>query len=97
MTSGVVLLAGRCVTSWSRPQASHALSGCEAELYSMGSAAVEVLGIHAFPVEQGFAKEPPVGCGESSSALLLANRAGARRLETRGSSTVGHTVMDCCA
>ena len=48
---GVVLLAGCCVASWSRTQASYALSSCEAELFSIGSAAVEVLGIHAFMVE----------------------------------------------
>ena len=29
----------------------------------MGIAAVEVLGIHAFLVEQGFSKEPPVVVG----------------------------------
>ena len=60
VTSGVVLLAVCCVSSWSRTQASYALSCCESELYAMGSAAVEVLGIHAFLVEQGFSKEPPV-------------------------------------
>ena len=68
-TSGVVLLAGCCSTSRSRTQASYALSSFEAELYSMGSAAVEVLGIHAFQVEQRFSKEPPVVFGDISSAL----------------------------
>ena len=47
----------------------------------MASAAVELLGIHALMVEQGFAKEPPVAYGDSSSALQLANRTGAGRLE----------------
>ena len=66
MSAGVVFfLAGCCVTGWSRTQESHALSGSEAELYSMGSAAVEVLGIPAFLVEQGFAKEPPIVDGDS--------------------------------
>ena len=81
VTTGVVLLAGCRVTSWSRTQASYALTSCEAELYSMGSAAVDVLGIHAFPVEQGFPKEPPVWYGDSSSALQLANGTGAGRLK----------------
>ena len=60
VTGAVVLLAGCCVASWSRTQASHALSSCESELYAMGSAAVEVLGVRAFVVEQGLSKEPPV-------------------------------------
>ena len=81
VTGGVVLLAGCCVTSWSRTQASCALSSCESELYAMGSAAVEVLGIHAFLVEQGFSKEPPVVWGDSSSALQLAHRQGTGRLK----------------
>ena len=42
----------------------------------MGSAAVKVLGMHAFLVEQGFAKEPPVVFGDSSSALQSATRTG---------------------
>ena len=53
VTGGVVLLAGCCMASWSRTPASYALSSCESELYAMGSPAVEVLGVHAFLVEQG--------------------------------------------
>ena len=53
VTGGVVLLAGCCVASWSRTRASYALSSCESELDAVGSAAVEVLGIFAFLVEQG--------------------------------------------
>ena len=60
---------------------AHALSSCESELYAMGSAAVEVLGIHAFLVEQGFSKEPAVVWGDSSSALQLAHRQGTGRLK----------------
>ena len=67
VTGGVVRLAG-----WSR---------CESELYAMGSDAVEVLGIHAFLVEQGFSNEPPVVCGDHSSALQLAHRQGTGRLK----------------
>ena len=80
-TGGVVLLAGCCVSSWSLTQASYALSGSDPELNSMASAAVEVPGIHAFMVEQGFAKEQPVVYGDSSSALQLANRTGTGRLK----------------
>ena len=81
VTVGVVLLAGCCVASWSRTRASYALSSCESELYAMGSAAVEELGVHAFLVEQGFSKEPPVVWGDSSSALQLAHRQGTGRLK----------------
>ena len=59
----------------------------------MGSAAVEVLGIHAFLVEQGFAKEPPILNGDSSSALQLTNRSSARSLKHVEVSTVGNKVM----
>ena len=80
-TGGVVLLAGCCVSSWYLTQASYALSSSEAELNSMASTAVEVPGIQAFLVEQGFAKEPPVVYGDSSSALQLANHTGTGRLK----------------
>ena len=76
-----MLLAGCCVASWSRTQASYALSSCEAELHAMGSAAVGVLGVHAFLLDQLFAKEPPVVWGDSSSALQLAHRKGTGRLK----------------
>ena len=56
-----------------------ALRSCDSELHAMGSAAVEVLGVHAFVVEQGFSKEPLVVWGESSSALQLAHRQGTGR------------------
>ena len=54
VTGGVVLLAGCCVASWSRTQASYALSSCESDLYATGSAAVEVLGVHVFLVGEVF-------------------------------------------
>ena len=51
------------------------------ELYAMGSVAVEVLGVHASLVVQGFSKEPPVVWGDSLSALQLAHRQGTGRLK----------------
>ena len=80
-TGGVKLLARDCVTSVSRTQASYALSSCESELYAMGSAAVGVLGIHAFLEEQSSLKEPPFVEGNNSSALPLAHHQGTGRLE----------------
>ena len=69
------------MTSWSRTQASYALSSCESELYAMGSAAVEVLGDTRVSGGTGFSKEPPVVWGDSSSALQLAHRQGTGRLK----------------
>ena len=81
------------MASWSRTQASYALSSCESELYALGSAAVEVLGIHAFLVNRGFSKEPPVVWGDSSSALQLAQPSGDGSSETRGSSVAGDSIL----
>ena len=82
-TGGVITVAGACVLSYSRTQASRALSSCEAELYAMGSGAVEVLQLHALMVEQGFLKkdEVPLLRTDSSSALTLAGRRGQGRLK----------------
>ena len=68
VTGGVVLLAGCCVASWSRTQASNALNSCESELCAMGSAAVELLGAHAFLVEQG-SRKSRLSCGETVRRL----------------------------
>ena len=86
VSGGVLLLAGCLVLSWSRTQNAYALSSCEAELYAMGSAAVEALGAQAFLEKQGLVKEPPVIFGDSSSALRLASRRGSgkmRHIEVR--------------
>ena len=79
--------------------ASYALSGCEADLYFTGSAAVDVPRIHAFMVERGLAKAPPVVFGDSPSALQAAAVGESHRRRTLGicgSSTVGNTVMCRC-
>ena len=60
----------------------------------MGSAVAKVLGVHAFLVEQGCAKEPSVMYGDMSSALGDSHRR--RTLEAHGSSIVGDAVMGCC-
>ena len=81
VSGGLIQLCGCCVLSWSRTQASYALSSCEAELYAMGSAAIEVLGIQSFLKEQLKILEPPVLRSDSSSALTLAGRKGQGRLK----------------
>ncbi len=46
-SSGVVLLAGACILTFSRTQASRALSSCEAELYAVGSTSAEAMQLAA--------------------------------------------------
>ena len=92
VTSCVVLLAGCCVASWSRTQASYALSRCGSELYVMGSAAVEVLGVRAFLVEQGFSKEPPVVWGRQFVGSAVGTSSGNGSFGACGSETVSDTV-----
>ena len=41
---GAVLFHGRAVLTWARTQKTRALPGAEAELYGIGSRAIEVLG-----------------------------------------------------
>ena len=88
--TGVVLLAGCCVASWSRTQTSYVLSSCESELYALGSAAVEMLGVHAFLVEQGLSKEPPVVW---ETVRRLCSWHIVRERVVKGSETVSDTVM----
>ena len=80
VTGGVLRLAGCVILSWSRTQNAYALSSCEAELYALGSAAVETLGAQAFLEEQNLVREPPLIFGDSSSALQLATRRGSAKL-----------------
>ncbi len=63
------MLAGCCVLSYARTQASRAQSSCEAELYALGSCAVEALQLASMLAEQGWAVEPPLVYSDSSSAL----------------------------
>jgi hypothetical protein len=69
-SGGILLLAGCCV-----------LSSCEAELYALGSCAVEALQLASMLAEQGWAVEPPLVYSDSSSALTLVGRKGQGRLK----------------
>jgi hypothetical protein len=80
-SGGVVQLAGACVLTYSRTQASRALSSCEAELYALGSAASESLQLIALLTEQGWCADPPLIYCDSSSALQLTGRRGQGRLK----------------
>ena len=81
VTGGLLTLAGATVFSWSRTQASRALSSCEAELYSQGSLSVEALWLANLLKEQGFHSAPPLLHCDSSLALALASRQGQERLK----------------
>ncbi len=71
----MVTVAGACVLWYPQTQASRA---GEAELYTMGSGAVESLQLHALMTEQGFStkNEIPLLRTDSSSGLTLAGRRG---------------------
>ena len=87
---------GCCVTSWSRTQASDALSSCEAELYSMGSAAVEVLGYTRFWLRARVRGRTASRIWRQLFSVAFGESHRCRTLETRARSTVGYTVMGCC-
>ncbi len=80
-SGGILVLAGCCVLSYARTQASRAQSSCEAELYALGSCAVEALQLASLLAEQGWAVEPPLVYSDSSSALTLVGRKGQGRLK----------------
>ena len=81
ISGGALLCGGAPVLTWSRTQASRALSSCEAELYGMGSGAVEALWLASFFSEQGLLRGPPVLYTDSASAQQLAGRRGQGRLK----------------
>ena len=62
-------------------QTAYALSSCEAELYSLGSACSESLWLAGFLMEQKLTTVPPTIWGDSSSALAPAQRTGQGRLK----------------
>jgi hypothetical protein len=80
-TGGVVLVAGACVLSLCRTQATRALSSCEAELFALGSTCAESMFVVSFLTELGLTEEPPTIYSDSSSALALARKRGQGKLK----------------
>ncbi len=80
-SGGVLLLAGAVVLTFSRTQASRALSSCEAELCTMGSTSAGAMRLAACLIEQGWCDEPPLVFSDLSSALTLTGRRGQGRLK----------------
>jgi len=81
VSCGAVRICGALAGSYSKTQASRALSSCEAELYGLGSVAVELLWLSGLLLELFAVRTVPVAWGDSSSALSLASRSGMGRLK----------------
>jgi len=87
-SGGVIFYCGSWVFSYSRCQATPALSSCEAELYGLGSIAAEIFGFDQFLKENRLVAEGsrPQVWMDSQSALQLSGRTGpgkAKHLELR--------------
>ena len=77
-----MFLSGALILSFSRRQASIALSSCEAELYSLMSSALETMAIRAWLEEQRVPlSSPPTISTDSTSAMQLTGRRGPGRLK----------------
>jgi hypothetical protein len=80
VSSACVFFCESLIMSYSRVQATPALSSCESELYALGSAASESLWV-AGVIQEAFQLDViPIIEGDSSSALALASRSGVGRL-----------------
>ena len=67
------MMYGCSVLTWARTQKTPALSSAEAELYAIGSGAVETLGADTLLKEWGYGEAVPALMADSSSALAVAN------------------------
>jgi hypothetical protein len=84
VSGGLLLLAGAPVLSWSRTQSTRALSSCEAELYSMGSAVAEVMWLASLLSEicpKLLARRTPLVYCDSTSSMQVGSRPGTGRLK----------------
>ena len=79
-SGGVLKLYNVTVATWARTQSTVALSSCEAELYAMGSGAVEALGLKSLLDELGF-NLPVKLFTDSSSAKAVAARRGPGKMK----------------
>jgi len=82
-SGGVLFLCGCMVLSFSRMQATQALSSCEAELYALGSLSKELMFLASFMMEQGLisSSDPPTAYSDSSSAVKTACRLGLSKMK----------------
>ena len=80
-SGGAVLFHGCAVLTWARTQKTRALSSAEAELYGIGSEAIEGLGAAQLLREWQY-KTVPLLQTDSQSALVVCKRRGAGSNET---------------
>ena len=67
--------------SWSRVQATVALSSCEAELGSLVTAATEAIGIQSLTFKAGFGKLPTIIATDSKAAYDSMKKLGPGKLK----------------
>ena len=80
-SGGAVLFHGCAVLTWARAQKTRALSSAEAELYGIGSGAIEGLGAAQLLREWQY-KTVPLLQTDSQSALAVCKRRGPGRMKT---------------
>ncbi len=80
VSCGICYLNGSCFLSYSRTQASRALSYCESELYSLGSVVPELLWVSGLLREVFGETTTPTAFSDSSSALTARSSRSAERL-----------------
>ena len=79
-SGGAVLFHGCAVLTWARTQKTRALSSAEAELYDIGSGAIEGLGAVQL-LREGQYKTVPLLQTDSQSALAICKRRGPGRMK----------------
>ena len=81
ISGGTVMMFGCAVLTWARTQRTPALSSAEAELYAIGSGAIETLGANTLLKEWGYSDTTPTLMTDSSSALVVAKKRGPGRMK----------------
>lgn len=81
VSGAVIYINGALVMSFSRTHNTRATSSCESELYALGTSSTETLWISGLLKEAFHIEAKPTICGDSSSAITLASRAGMGKLK----------------
>ncbi|CAK0806902.1 unnamed protein product, partial [Prorocentrum cordatum] len=81
ISGGTVMMHGCSALTWARTQKTPALSSAEAELYAIGSGAVETLGTDTLLKKVGYGEAAPAIMMDSSSALAVAKKRGPGRMK----------------
>ena len=81
ISGGTVMMFGCAVLARARTQKTPALSSAEAELYAIGSGAIETLGADTLLKEWGYGDTTPTLMTDSSSALAVTKKRGPGRMK----------------